>query len=165
MGITVTTAPCCWGVDDVTNPNLPAWTRVLDEAAAAGYGGLELGPYGYVPLDLPVVSEALTARGLYIVAGTIFDDLVAPARRYHVAAIFKRAQGQGRIHAIVGLEALRRACGDGLCALDLTPIGAPRRDWVNTLLGDGHVILRHPDYQECLRLMWQAVNELKLYAR
>ena len=81
MGITVTTAPCCWGVDDVTNPNLPAWTRVLDEAAAAGYGGLELGPYGYVPLDLPVVSEALTARGLYIVAGTIFDDLVAPARR------------------------------------------------------------------------------------
>ena len=54
---------------------------VLPEAAAAGYGGLGLGPFGYVPLDLPVVSEALTARGLYIVAGTIFDDLVAPARR------------------------------------------------------------------------------------
>lgn len=81
MTITVTTAPCCWGVDDVKNPNLPAWSRVLDEAAAAGYGGLELGPYGYMPLDLPLVGEALTARGLYIVAGTIFDDLVAPARR------------------------------------------------------------------------------------
>jgi len=81
MSITVTTAPCCWGVDDVKNPNLPAWSRVLDEAAAAGYGGLELGPYGYMPLDLPLVGEALTARGLYIVAGTIFDDLVAPARR------------------------------------------------------------------------------------
>ncbi|WP_413869508.1 TIM barrel protein [Albidovulum sp.] len=81
MSITVTTAPCCWGVDDVKNPNLPAWSRVLDEAAAAGYGGLELGPYGYMPLDLPLVGEALTARGLYIVAGTIFDDLVAPAGR------------------------------------------------------------------------------------
>src|SRR5690606_16536522 len=81
MHITVTTAPCCWGVDDVANPNLPAWTRVLDEAAAAGYGGLELGPYGYVPLDLPVVTEALTTRGLYIVAGTIFDDLVTGTRR------------------------------------------------------------------------------------
>lgn len=81
MTITVTTAPCSWGVDDVTNPNLLAWTRVLDEAAAAGYGGLELGPYGYIPLDLPLVSEALTARGLYIVAGTIFDDLVSRARR------------------------------------------------------------------------------------
>jgi len=81
MGITVTTAPCCWGVDDVTNPNLPTWTRVLDEAAAAGYGGLELGPYGYIPLDLPRVREALAARGLYIVAGTIFDDLVTTARQ------------------------------------------------------------------------------------
>ena len=44
MTITITTAPCCWGVDDVSNPNLPDWRRVLDEAAAAGYGGLELGP-------------------------------------------------------------------------------------------------------------------------
>ena len=41
-----------------------------------GYGGLELGPYGYVPLDLDRVGGALDARGLYIVAGTIFDDLV-----------------------------------------------------------------------------------------
>ena len=81
MGITITTAPCCWGVDDVTNPNLPSWERVFDEVAAAGYGGLELGPYGYVPLDLKRVSEALRARGLFIVAGTIFDDLVSPANR------------------------------------------------------------------------------------
>ncbi len=81
MGITITTAPCCWGVDDVTNPDLPDWERVLDEAAAAGYGGLELGPYGYMPLDLPRVSAALQSRGLFIVAGTIFDDLVDPANR------------------------------------------------------------------------------------
>jgi inosose dehydratase len=81
MSITVTTAPCCWGVDDVRNPNLPPWQRVLDEAAEAGYGGLELGPYGYVPLDLDLVSEALSRRGLFIVAGTIFDDLVSPANR------------------------------------------------------------------------------------
>jgi inosose dehydratase len=79
--ITITTAPCCWGVDDVNNPNLPDWRRVLDEAAAAGYGGLELGPYGYMPLDLEAVSEALHTRGLFIVAGTIFDDLVDPGNR------------------------------------------------------------------------------------
>ena len=81
MSITITTAPCCWGVDDVRNPNLPPWQRVLDEAAEAGYGGLELGPYGYVPLDLDLVSEALSRRGLFIAAGTIFDDLVSPANR------------------------------------------------------------------------------------
>lgn len=76
MSITITTAPCCWGVDDVTNPNLPDWKRVFAEAAEAGYGGLELGPYGYVPLDLEAVSAELTKNGLYIVAGTIFDNLV-----------------------------------------------------------------------------------------
>ncbi|CCE99523.1 Sugar phosphate isomerases/epimerases (plasmid) [Sinorhizobium fredii HH103] len=81
MTITITTAPCCWGVDDVKNPNLPAWERVFDEAAAAGYGGLELGPYGYVPLESERVAKALQDCSLFIVAGTIFDDLVAPENR------------------------------------------------------------------------------------
>lgn len=79
--ITITTAPCCWGADDVKNPHLPHWERVLDEAKAAGFGGLELGPYGYLPLDLRRVSQALDERGLKIVAGTIFDDLVSPGNR------------------------------------------------------------------------------------
>ncbi len=79
--ITITTAPCCWGVDDVKNPHLPQWEKVLDEAQAAGFGGLELGPYGYLPLELGLVSEALNKRGLKIVAGTIFDDLVSPSNR------------------------------------------------------------------------------------
>lgn len=81
MSITVTTAPCCWGVDDVRNPNLPPWELVFDEVKAAGYGGMELGPYGYVPLDIELVSSALTSRGLHIVAGTIFNDLVASENR------------------------------------------------------------------------------------
>lgn len=68
-------------LDDVSNPHLPAWEKVLDEAAAAGFGGLELGPYGYLPLDVARVSQALAKRNLQIVAGTIFDDLVSPANR------------------------------------------------------------------------------------
>lgn len=79
--ITITCAPCCWGVDDVTNPNLPHWEKVLDEAAAAGFGGMELGPYSYMPLKNDVVADALAVRNLSIVAGTIFDDLVSPANR------------------------------------------------------------------------------------
>lgn len=79
--ITITCAPCCWGVDDVRNPHLPHWEQVLDQAAAAGFGGLELGPYGYMPLDSTVMSQALERRGLSIVAGTIFDDLVSPGNR------------------------------------------------------------------------------------
>lgn len=79
--ITITCAPCCWGVDDVSNPNLPPWEKVLEEGAAAGFGGLELGPYGYMPLDVAHISKALTKRDLSIVAGTIFDDLVASSNK------------------------------------------------------------------------------------
>jgi inosose dehydratase len=84
LPVTITCAPCCWGVDDVSNPHLPHWERVLDEAAKAGFGGLELGPYGYMPLDEARVGAALEARGLRIVAGTIFDDLVSPQNRVNL---------------------------------------------------------------------------------
>ena len=79
MSIKISTAPCCWGVDDVSNPHLPKWELVLDEAAQACYKGIELGPYGYMPLDADLVGDALQQRGLSIVAGTIFSNLVDPA--------------------------------------------------------------------------------------
>ncbi|MCD9229135.1 TIM barrel protein [Ralstonia pseudosolanacearum] len=78
MTMKIGCAPCCWGVDDVTNPHLPPWRRVLSEASLAGYSGIELGPYGYLPLEADVVRAELDARGLSITAGTIFDDLVSP---------------------------------------------------------------------------------------
>lgn len=62
MTIHISTAPCCWGVDDVKNPYLPAWRDVLGEANEAGYRGIELGPYGYLPLDATVVATALGGR-------------------------------------------------------------------------------------------------------
>lgn len=77
MGMSICGAPCCWGVDDVKNPYLPPWTRVLKEAGEAGYRAIELGPYGYLPIDVEVVSKELEKNGLAIVAGTIFDDLVS----------------------------------------------------------------------------------------
>lgn len=79
MAIKLSTAPCCWGVDDPKNPFLPPWQQVLDEAAQAGYRGIELGPYGYLPLDAQLVGDTLAEHGLQVVAGTIFDDLLDPA--------------------------------------------------------------------------------------
>ena len=79
MSIKISSAPCCWGVDNVKNPYLPKWESVLEEASQAGYRGIELGPYGYIPLDVDIVGRALDGRGLNIIAGTIFDDLVAPS--------------------------------------------------------------------------------------
>lgn len=81
MTMNICGAPCCWGVDDPKNPYLPPWQRVLSEASQAGYRAIELGPYGYLPIDVDVVSEELNKNGLGIVAGTIFHDLVDPANQ------------------------------------------------------------------------------------
>ncbi|MCI2256084.1 sugar phosphate isomerase/epimerase [Domibacillus sp. PGB-M46] len=79
MGIKIAGAPCCWGVDDPKNPYLPPWERVLHEASQAGYKGIELGPYGYIPMDIERVQAELSKNDLNIIAGTIFDDLVSPS--------------------------------------------------------------------------------------
>ena len=77
MAIHITGAPCCWGVDDVKNPYLPKWQKVLEEAGQAGFSAIELGPYGFLPLDIDILSAELSKNGISIVAGTIFDDLLA----------------------------------------------------------------------------------------
>ncbi|MCH3965793.1 MAG: sugar phosphate isomerase/epimerase [Clostridium sp.] len=77
MSIRIGIGPCCWGVDDVKNPYLPDWKLVLKEAVEAGYKGIELGPYGYLPLDIDIVKRELEINGLTVIAGTIFDDLVS----------------------------------------------------------------------------------------
>lgn len=77
MSMNICGAPCCWGVDDPKNPYLPPWRRVLKEASLAGYRAIELGPYGYLPADVDIVSAELEKNALSIVAGTIFDDLVS----------------------------------------------------------------------------------------
>lgn len=78
MSMNICGAPCCWGVDDPKNPYLPPWQRVLSEAAQVGYRAIELGPYGYLPIDAAVVSAELGKNNLAIVAGTIFHDLLDP---------------------------------------------------------------------------------------
>lgn len=85
-------------------------------------------------------------------------------RRYHVATIFKRAQGWGRITGYSGVDAVRARCGGSIVHVDLLPIGAPRRDWVNTLLSDGYLTLRHPDYAECRAMAEAVVRDLQVYA-
>ncbi|MFP5107324.1 sugar phosphate isomerase/epimerase family protein [Neobacillus sp. C211] len=77
MSIKISGAPCCWGVDDPKNPYLPPWERILNEASQAGYKGIELGPYGYIPMEIDRVQAELAKNDLTIIAGTIFDDLVS----------------------------------------------------------------------------------------
>ena len=42
--------------------------------------------------------------------------------------------------------------------------GTPRRNWKQTLLSDGHVLVRHPEWAEAHRLAFAAANEIRMYA-
>jgi len=65
----ISNAPCSWGVSYPTG-NAVGWVQYLDEVAAAGYRGTELGPFGYLPKDPAVVDEHLAARNLTVVGAT-----------------------------------------------------------------------------------------------
>ena len=105
MSIQISTAPCCWGVDDLSNPHLPPWRRVLSEASEAGYRGIELGPAGYLPDDEQTVAE-LQHRGLTVIAATIFDDLVSESNFEKVTKTCER------ICAFVSKQAAAQYAGD-----------------------------------------------------
>ncbi len=86
-------------------------------------------------------------------------------RRYNVATIFKRAQGQGTIRAIEGLEDIYRRYGPTIAWNNLLPVGAPRRNWKQTLVSDGFLLVRHPDLATTLAIADEIGERVQLYAR
>ena len=62
-------APCSWGINYATG-NAVTWQQYLDEVAAAGYRGTELGPFGYLPMDADIVRAELAKRGLTLIGAT-----------------------------------------------------------------------------------------------
>ena len=85
-------------------------------------------------------------------------------RKYNSAIIFKRALGEGRIRRIEGLQSLMREFGPCITSVDLLPIGAHRRNWKQTLVSDGYVLLRHPDLETTMAMADRVGTNLKLYA-
>jgi biotin carboxylase len=85
-------------------------------------------------------------------------------RRYNAAIIFKRAKGHGRITRIVGLDEFMKKYGEFVVEQKLLPVGTRRRDWKQTLISDGHILLRHPDWDKAWELSQIVANEITLYA-
>ncbi len=85
-------------------------------------------------------------------------------RKYNVAIIFKRAKGQGRISRITGLHEFMRNYGEHVVEQKLLPIGTQRRNWKQTLVSDGYIMLRHPDWATACKLANLAATEITLYA-
>jgi biotin carboxylase len=85
-------------------------------------------------------------------------------RKYNAAIVFKRALGQGRIVRITGLDDYMRKFGRWVVEEKLLPLGAPRRNWKHTLISDGHILVRHPDWDEAYRMAFAAATDVTLYA-
>ena len=71
-------------------------------------------------------------------------------RKYNAANIFKRAQGAGPHPARRGARAPDGTFGEHIVHVDLVG-SAPRRNWKQTLVSDGYVVVRHPDLGETSR--------------
>jgi hypothetical protein len=85
-------------------------------------------------------------------------------RRYNVATIYKRALGVGRITHIDGADKLQQRFGEHVVWNTLLPPGSPRRDWLQTLVSDGFIMLRHPDLVETMAMADAVGSELQMYA-
>jgi biotin carboxylase len=86
------------------------------------------------------------------------------ARTYNAAIIFKRARGHGRITRIDGLDEFLRRHGEHVVEQRLLPPGSPRRDWKKTLVSDGYLLLRHPDWDRAYQLAMEAATDITMWA-
>lgn len=86
------------------------------------------------------------------------------ARKYNSAGIFKRAQGAGIVRRVEGLDRILSEFGVHVVAVELTPVGSPARDWRKSIVGDGFVMLRHPDLPTTLEMADKVGVTLQLYA-
>ncbi len=85
--------------------------------------------------------------------------------RHNVGSICKRAHGAGHIVAIQGLQELLLEYGSDVMVVDLQQVGAPRRDWRASTVGDGIVIVRNPELQRVIEMTERFSSELHLHAR
>ena len=86
-------------------------------------------------------------------------------RKYNAAIIFKRARGAGRITRVEGLTEFMGTYGEHVVEQQLLPMGAHRRDWKQTLVSDGHILLRHPDWDTARAIAFKAATDIVLYAQ
>jgi biotin carboxylase len=85
-------------------------------------------------------------------------------RKYNAAIIFKRAKGQGRITRIEGLKEFLHRYGEHVVESRLLPVGQHRRNWKQTLVSDGYILLRHPEWATAVELANIVATEVTMYA-
>jgi len=127
QGLRIGTAPDSWGVWFPEHPRQIPWDRFLDEAAAAGYHWIELGPYGYLPTDPQQLKDELGKRDLELSAGTVFTGFHKGAEQWKLAwdqavKVAGLAHALGAKHIVVIPDMWRsEATGEALEPRSLSP--------------------------------------------
>ena len=100
--IRVGNAPCSWGSleFDGLEGEAIGWAQMLDELAATGYAGTELGDWGFMPTDPAALRDALAARGLTMLGAFVPVALRDPSRH-----------GPGRAEAVKVAKLLAAVSG------------------------------------------------------
>ncbi len=102
--IQVASAPVSWGImEDCELPQDYSYARVLDEIAAAGFLGTELGPYGFLPPEPERLRRELSARGLSLCSAFVAAPL---ANRGAVQAALQQVQKTAALIATAGATML-----------------------------------------------------------
>lgn len=70
-GMKVGNAPCSWGVIENVAGERGGYAQVLDEMAATGYVGTELGDWGFMPTDPDRLRAELARRNLKLIASWV----------------------------------------------------------------------------------------------
>lgn len=86
------------------------------------------------------------------------------AKKYNAGMVFKRAQGEGRVQRYDGLQSLMAKYGPHVANIELTPIGERKRDSRKVIVGDGWIVVRHPDLQFTLEMCERFATDLRLVA-
>src|SRR5262245_16564573 len=71
----VANAPCSWGVIEGIEGERYDYVRVLNEIAATGYVGTELGDWGFMPTDPAQLTQELDSRHLDMLASWVSVQL------------------------------------------------------------------------------------------
>ena len=137
------------------------WYRKHDGEVVFGEIGAR--PPGARVVDLMNYS---TDADLYVgwAEAVVHGAMRALERDYNAGSIFKRAQGLGRITHVEGLDGLLAEYGDSVAHVELPSVGTPRRDWRASVIGDGLVMVRHPELQRLVEITERFASDLRLYA-
>jgi biotin carboxylase len=99
-----------------------------------------------------------------VVHGHMEGPIHWDGRKYNCAIVFKRAQGQGRIRSIAGLERFLQRHGQWVVDDTLLRPGQQRRDWTATLVSDGYLMARHPEWAGAMQIAADAARHVHLFA-